>query len=386
MTDDVGRGAPRDHRHQRGLADSRSGEDAEPLTLPAGDEAVEDAHAELELSVDEAASERVRRRAVDADLVETDERRPIVDRPAESVEHPPEELVADADRQRPTGVFDERPDAQAGRVAVGEAGHAVAAERHDVGEDRLGAVAKDQAAVADRGREAGHLDRHADHLGHLAVTPGACGGQRRLGQGVKQRGHHPLPDRGGSGGPARPPGPAVRRGWPARSDQGPPGLHRRVGHHVHHPAELTVVESRHVGGVHADGGRLHPLVEGQHPDHGLAPGVGRQRQLVAQQASDQREGQPGGGRLDLRAPGALGLLGCGHGPAERGECSRRPLRLLVPPRRRHGGRSGQALGVPIVVTTPDRGRGLRFHRPRSPPSDSGRRRSPVSGSTGAVRG
>ena len=42
-------------------------------------------------SVDHLAAQRVRRRRVDADVLAVDDRRPVVDRPTQAVEHPAEQ-------------------------------------------------------------------------------------------------------------------------------------------------------------------------------------------------------------------------------------------------------------------------------------------------------
>ena len=80
-------------------------------------------------------------RAVDAGFLKPDERRPVVDRPAEAVKDAAEELFADAHRERAPCVLDQGPDAQPGRVPVGETRHALAAEGDDLGQDRLLALA-----------------------------------------------------------------------------------------------------------------------------------------------------------------------------------------------------------------------------------------------------
>ncbi len=185
----VGRGAPRDHRHERGLADTRAGEDAEALASPARNEPVEDPHAELELVRDETTTERVRRRTLDADLFEPDERRPVVDRAAEAVENTTKQLFSDADGKRTTGVLDKGPDAESGRVPIGKARHAVAAQSDDLGEDRLFALAKQQAAVADSERDSDDLDGHADHAHDAPVTVRAGRGHGAVPHGGQELGH-----------------------------------------------------------------------------------------------------------------------------------------------------------------------------------------------------
>ena len=61
----VGCRSPGDHRHQRRLADTGTGENTEPLALPARNEAVEHPHAERQLGRHHAAPQRVRRRPRD---------------------------------------------------------------------------------------------------------------------------------------------------------------------------------------------------------------------------------------------------------------------------------------------------------------------------------
>ncbi len=101
--------------------------------------------------------------AVDAHLVEPHEGRAVVDRPSQSVEDAPEELLAYAHRQRAAGVLDESTDAETRRVAVGKARHAITAQSDDLREDRRLPVAQQQASVTDGEPDTGHLDGHADH-------------------------------------------------------------------------------------------------------------------------------------------------------------------------------------------------------------------------------
>jgi hypothetical protein len=100
----------------------------------------------------------MRWRALDAGLLEPDEGRSVIDRPAQTVQDTTEELLSDADRQRAPGVLDEGPDAQSRRVAVRKARDALAAQGYDLGQDRALALAQQQAAVADGEPYADHLD------------------------------------------------------------------------------------------------------------------------------------------------------------------------------------------------------------------------------------
>ena len=173
----VGGGPPRDHRHERGLADARASEYPEALPAPARDEPVEDANAELQLVSHKAATERMRWRPVDPDLLEPEQGRPTVDRTPKAVEDTPEELLADANRERSMDVLDKGTDAQPGRVAVGQARHALAAQRHDLGEDRCHPVVEQQAPVTYGKGDPDDLDGHSDHA-HDAARSGA-GAQRQ---------------------------------------------------------------------------------------------------------------------------------------------------------------------------------------------------------------
>ena len=158
------------------------------LPAPARDEAVEHAHAELELVDDEAPAQGVGRGAVDADLLQPDEGRPVVDGPSEAIEDATEQLLTDAHGQRAASVLDEGANAESRRVAIGKARHTVAAQGHDFGEHRL-AVAKQQASVADGETYPDDLYGHADHAGDTAVTSRVGDGNGTIANGGEQLGH-----------------------------------------------------------------------------------------------------------------------------------------------------------------------------------------------------
>src|SRR5690606_21324969 len=93
-------GIATDHAEQRALADARAGEDAEPLAAPAGDEAVDGAHAGRQRVLDRDAAERAGRRAAQARLVAAAERAEVVQRPTQAVDHPPQEFRTDRHAER----------------------------------------------------------------------------------------------------------------------------------------------------------------------------------------------------------------------------------------------------------------------------------------------
>lgn len=79
----------------------------------------------------------MRWRALDAYLFESDKRWSAVDGTPETVEHTAKQLFSDTHGKRSPSVLDKCPDAKSCRIPIGQAGHAVAVERHDLGENRV---------------------------------------------------------------------------------------------------------------------------------------------------------------------------------------------------------------------------------------------------------
>ncbi len=150
------------HAHQRRLAAARGGEDAHALPLAAGQQAIERPHPERQRLVDQATLQRVRRLG-EHRIEMIGHQRAVgvaVDRAAESVQHAPEQAVADRH-------------------------HVRAARRHDLG--RVG----NAVHVPDRGQQRG-IARETDDFGlHLQRLSGALE-QTQLADG--DRGDHGLDD------------------------------------------------------------------------------------------------------------------------------------------------------------------------------------------------
>ena len=212
----------------------------------------------------------------------------------------------------------------------------------------------------------GHLDRHAHHLGHLAVALGRARGQRRLGERVKQRGHRLLPVQPGPRRTCRTrsradPSCPSRMALPT-SATAPPRSTEGSATTVRTRPRSSASSVSTSSGIQPDGGRLQALIERQHPGDGVAARGGGQHQFPTQERLEEGEGQLGGGRFDLGPHAAFALLGCRQGSRERRERPGHPLRLFLLHARGHGSGAGQTLGVPLVVPPADGRGGFRLHR------------------------
>jgi hypothetical protein len=172
-SDHVDRGArrARDHAEQRGLADARAREDAEPLAEPAGHETVERAHAEPDALANARPGERARGHRDRRARERARHRLPVLGN-AQPVEDPPEQAVADGDAKRRAAGQHARAGTDPVQLAERHQKRAPVPEADDLGRHR-GAVAigADEADLADLGLQAGGLDDQADQVADEAVTP-----------------------------------------------------------------------------------------------------------------------------------------------------------------------------------------------------------------------
>src|SRR5690606_11943241 len=101
------------HAEQRALADAGSAEQAETLPAPAGQQPVDRAHARAERRGHAFAVERVERRWIQRILLGGVDVAETVERPAEAIDHAPQEPGADGDRRHAPARDDPiaRPDA-----------------------------------------------------------------------------------------------------------------------------------------------------------------------------------------------------------------------------------------------------------------------------------
>ena len=163
----VGVGAARELAEQRRLADARPGEQPDPLALGERAQAVDRPHAGAQRHELARSLERGRRRPIDGPRL-TDDRRAVVDRRAEAVEHAAEQAVAAGDLEGPAGAPHRRARRQAAQLAERQQRDVVAGEAHHLGTQRRGAGAAqvDDLAEHDVGQPRPH--QQADHAGDLA--------------------------------------------------------------------------------------------------------------------------------------------------------------------------------------------------------------------------
>ena len=164
---DLGVGAAGDHRQQAGLADARTGHDAEALTATAGRQRVHGAYAEAQLLVDARAEQGVRGLVVDHHVGQVRERGAAVDRAAEAVQHPAAQVLADGDLQAETACLDVVADAETGRLGEGQAGEHTVLARHHLDRHRTGRPA-DLEQVAEGGGDTGDGDAEPEQAGDPA--------------------------------------------------------------------------------------------------------------------------------------------------------------------------------------------------------------------------
>ena len=141
------------------LADAGAGEDAEPLAAPARHQRVERAHAERQPAVDHRARQRGRRRSGCGAKLAGADRRPTVDRAAEAVQHPSQQL-----RRRPapgTSRRSPRPGCRGRSPACRRAASAVSARRGSRPPRRVrpGGCARSRSCTARPPRRGGRCTR-----------------------------------------------------------------------------------------------------------------------------------------------------------------------------------------------------------------------------------
>ena len=89
--DDIGVTGPCQHRHQHRLADARAGKDAQPLAAPHRHESVENTHTQIQSLTQTGAAMGAGRIALQR-IGDTafGQRRSVIERAAETVQHPPQ--------------------------------------------------------------------------------------------------------------------------------------------------------------------------------------------------------------------------------------------------------------------------------------------------------
>jgi hypothetical protein len=183
-----------DHAQQRGLADARAGEDAEPLAATARHEGVQRADAERHALGDPRALERIGRRDLRRARLAGRQRAEAVERAAEAVQRAAEQAVGDVHAQRAPGGADGRARSDPRRVAQRHQKRATRAEADDLG--RHGgapAAGLDAADLADLGLESGGLDDQTDQVAHATVTAVQVGLAEGGGGPVQPTGITPRP-------------------------------------------------------------------------------------------------------------------------------------------------------------------------------------------------
>ena len=179
---DVAGGVARQHGEQRGFADAGAGEQAEPLAPPAGGEAVERAHAEIEPRPEPRALRGIRRRGAYRRAVRPGGSGAVaVQRPAQRVEHPAQPGVGHRQRAaaRPAcrcRTSPALPGPSPSSAANGIAWARPCAEADDLGRN-CGAVARassSRSPTDDMAGQAVDIDHQAGQPDHAPLEPRAA--------------------------------------------------------------------------------------------------------------------------------------------------------------------------------------------------------------------
>ncbi|OQB85059.1 MAG: hypothetical protein BWX86_02830 [Verrucomicrobia bacterium ADurb.Bin122] len=144
--DDIGLRIASDHAQQRGLADTRACEKPETLAPPDWDEGIDRAHSGGKSIMDALAAQRVRRLGRGRIGPLHRERTGLIERPAQRIEHPAEQLFVRHRQRHAIGGHHLAARMQPGRVAERHQQHTLAAEAHDLGHHRKGLALRRDAA------------------------------------------------------------------------------------------------------------------------------------------------------------------------------------------------------------------------------------------------
>src|SRR5690606_26866730 len=93
--DDVGARVARNHAEQHALADAAAGEKPDALPAADGQQRIDSAHADVERPAHRIAAERVQEPPHQRHALPAAQRRQVVERLTERVDHAPEQLLAD---------------------------------------------------------------------------------------------------------------------------------------------------------------------------------------------------------------------------------------------------------------------------------------------------